>query len=180
MTLEELVIILARIAGSLPVLRWAFAGAFIAILVDFSDLFMMNLLDLGGIRNYQSFDKVADLAYMVSFLAVALRWSGTARNVAIGLFAFRIVGVGVFELVAWRGVLLFFPNVFDFWFLLVAGLKHFKPSYDLTPRRAALWLVLLLAMKEAQEYVLHWGKWLDRYRATDLVVDWWHAVSGIF
>lgn len=82
--------------------------------------------------------------------------------------------------VAWRGVLLFFPNVFDFWFVLVAGLKCFRPSYDLTPRRAVLWLVPLVAVKEFQEYVLHWGKWLDRYRATDVVVGWWHDVSGLF
>ena len=69
MTLEEFIIASARIAGSLPVLRWAFAGAVIAILVDFSDLFMMNLLPLGGLRDYQAFDKVVDLVYMVTFLA---------------------------------------------------------------------------------------------------------------
>ena len=43
MTLEELIIAAVRIAGSLPVLRWAFAGAILAILVDFSDLFMTNV-----------------------------------------------------------------------------------------------------------------------------------------
>ncbi len=157
MTLEELVIGLARIGGSLPVLKWAFAGAIVAILVDFSDLFMMNLLPLGGLRDYQAFDKLVDLVYMVTFLMVALRWSGTARSVAIALFAFRLVGVGVFEVVDWRGVLLLFPNVFEFWFLFVAGLKRFRPSYDLTPRRAALWIVPLAAAKELQEYSLHWG-----------------------
>ena len=180
MTIEELVIILARIVGSLPVLQWAFAGAIIAILVDFSDLFMMNLLDLGGIRDYQAFDKLADLAYMVTFLFVAFRWSGIPRNVAIALFAFRIIGVGVFELVAWRGVLLFFPNLFDFWFVLVAGLMHFRPGYTMTARRAAFWIGALLVLKESQEYALHWGKWLDQYRATDVVVDWWNAIGGIF
>ena len=51
-------------------------GAIIAILVDFSDLFMMNLLTLGGLRDYQAFDKQVDLVYMATFLIVALRWSG--------------------------------------------------------------------------------------------------------
>ena len=180
MTLEELVIASARIVGSLPVLRWAFAGAIIAILVDFSDLFMMNLLTLGGLRDYQAFDKLVDLVYMATFLIVALRWSGVARNVAVALFAFRIVGVAVFEVVAWRGLLLFFPNLFEFWFVFVAGLKRFTPGYELTPRRAALWIVPLLALKEFQEYVLRWGKWLDKYRATDVIVDWWNAVAGLF
>ncbi|HML97190.1 MAG TPA: hypothetical protein PKD75_01795 [Tepidiformaceae bacterium] len=51
MGLEHVVVGLARIAGSLPVPRWAFVGVRgrdHAVLVDLSDLFMMNLLDLGG------------------------------------------------------------------------------------------------------------------------------------
>ena len=180
MTIEELLIFGARLLGSLPVLRWAFGGAIIAILVDFSDLFMMNLLNLGGLRDYQSFDKLADIVYMSAFMLVALRWSGTPRNVAIALFVFRISGIGVFELMAWRGVLLFFPNLFDFWFVLVSGLNRFKPSYEITRQRAAFWIVVLLVLKEAQEYVLHWGKWLDNYRATDVVVDWWYVIYGLF
>ena len=176
MSIEELVILGARILGSLPVLRWAFGGALIAILVDFSDLFMMNLLNLGGVRDYQSFDKLADIFYMSSFMFVALRWSDTPRNVAVALFAFRIVGIGVFELIAWRGVLLFFPNVFDFWFVLVSGLMRFKPSYQITRQRAVFWVVLVLILKVIQEYVLHWSKWLDNYRATDVVLNWWNAI----
>ena len=178
MTLEQLVIGITRIIGSLPVLRWAFAGAVIAILVDFSDLFMMNLLDLGGLGDYQAFDKWVDLVYMTTFLLVALRWRGPARQVAIGLFAFRILGVALFEVVAWRGILLFFPNLFEFWFLFVAGLQRFKPRYTLTPTRAALWMVPILALKEFQEYALHWGRWLDKYRAVDVVADWWGWLTG--
>ncbi len=180
MTVEELIIFLARILGSLPVLRWALAGGVVAILVDFSDLFMMNLLDLGGLRDYQAFDKLADIPYMVAFLLVALRWPGMLRNIAVSLFIYRMIGIGVFELVAWRGVLLFFPNLFDFWFLLVAALMRFRPHYIMTGRHAVYWLLALLALKEFQEYALHWARWLDKYRATDVVVDWWHAIGSIF
>ena len=180
MTLEALVIAIVRVAGSLPVLRWAFAGAIIAVLIDFSDLFMMNLLSLGGLPNYQAFDKWLDLVYMATFLVVALRWRGVARDVAIGLFAFRIVGVAVFELVQWRGILPFFPNLFEFWVIFVAGLKHYKPQYTLTAPRAILWLAPILVLKEFQEYALHWAQWLDRYRAVDVVVDSWAWILGIF
>jgi hypothetical protein len=180
MTLEALIIAIVRVAGSLPVLRWAFAGAIIAVLVDFSDLFMMNLLNLGGLSNYQAFDKWLDLVYMATFLVAALRWQGTARNLAIGLFALRIVGVGVFELADWRGVLLFFPNLFEFWVIFVAGLKHYRPTYAMTPMRAALWLTPLLALKEFQEYALHGGRWLDKYRAVDVAADWWDWLRGLF
>ena len=180
MTAEELIIAVVRIAGSLPVLRWAFFGGVLAVLVDLSDLFLMGLLDLGGVRNYQAFDKWLDLAYMVTFLIAAQRWKGGPRMIASGLFAYRIAGVIAFEVVAWRGILLFFPNVFEFWFLFVAGIYRFSPGYALTPRRCAAWLLVLLALKEAQEYVLHWTQWLDRYIALDLVADWWGKVRRLF
>ena len=180
MTQEEVVIAVVRVIGSLPVLWWPFAGGVVAVLVDFSDLFMMNLLDLGGVRDYQTFDKWVDQVYMVTFLVVALRWKGIPHTVAVALFAYRIVGVVAFEFTAWRGILLFFPNVFEFWFLFVAGVSRFKPDYTITWERAALWLALLLVLKEFQEYALHWGRWLDNYRAVDVVVSWWSAVAGFF
>ena len=71
---------------ALPVLRWAFAGALIAIAVDLSDLFIRDFVDAGGIPNYQAFDKWLDQAYLVTFLVVALRWDGIPRTVAIALF----------------------------------------------------------------------------------------------
>ncbi|MBI4304717.1 MAG: hypothetical protein HY678_00205 [Chloroflexi bacterium] len=179
-TLEMVIVGAIRIAGSLPVLRWPFAGAIIAILVDFSDLFWMNLLTLGGLGDYQAFDKWVDLVYMATFLIVAMRWSGIEKKVAIGLFSYRMVGIAVFEIVQWRSVLLIFPNVFEFWFIFVAGRNLFKPSYRLNRVRAGLWFFVLLIAKEGQEFVLHQGKYLDRYRAVDVVVDWWNWVTGLF
>ncbi len=178
MTQEEIVISLVRILGALPVLRWPFAGAVLAILVDLSDLFLMNLLHLGGVRNYQAMDKWLDLAYMVTFLIVALRWSGLARNIACALFAYRILGVVIFEIVGSRELLLFFPNVFEFWFVGIAAMKQFRPQFQPDLRWSALALAPMLALKEFQEYALHWAQWLDRYRAVDLVKDWWRWLTG--
>ena len=180
MTLEELIIAAARIAGSLPVLRWALAGAILAILVDFSDTAMISLLQFGGVRDYQSFDKAVDLVYMVTFLVAALKWSGTPRTIAIALFGYRILGVAAFELYSWRGVLLLFPNVFEFWFVFVAGVKRFRPGYEMTWRRAAAWMVPLLLLKELQEYVLHWNQVLENYGTVDLVVSWWKWIVALF
>jgi hypothetical protein len=82
MTTEEWIIAAVRVAGSLLVLRWAFAGAIIAVL---SDLFFRSYLDFGGVRHYQTFDKWLDQVYMLTFLAVALRWAGLPRRIAVGL-----------------------------------------------------------------------------------------------
>lgn len=178
MTTEEIIISIVRVAGALLVLRWALAGALIAIVVDLSDLFLMNLLDLGGLRDYQALDKWLDLAYMATFLFVALRWAGLSRRVAVLLFSYRIIGVVVFEVVGERWVLLFFPNVFEFWFLFVAAVHRFRPGYKLTLRQSVGWLLVLLALKEFQEYVLHGARWLDQYVAVDLVLDWWRWLTG--
>src|SRR5215213_6003879 len=122
-------IAIVRLLGALPVLRWTFAGALIAMAVDQTDLFMMNLLDLGGVSDYQTFDKYLDQAYLLAFLLVALRWQGPARTVAVALYIYRLAGLVTFELTQDRDVLLFFPNFFEYWFVLIAALKHF----DLDP-----------------------------------------------
>jgi hypothetical protein len=80
MTAEMWIIALVRVAGSLPVLRWPFYGSILAILIDLSDLFLMNLLDLGGVRDYQTFDKALDQVYMAAFLFVAWRWGASSAS----------------------------------------------------------------------------------------------------
>ena len=93
MSLEELIVIIVRISGSLPVIYFPFFGSLFAILVDLSDLFIIGNLDLGGVRNYQRLDKLLDLSYMLTFLLVSLRWSKLERNTSIFLFIFRIFGM---------------------------------------------------------------------------------------
>ncbi len=126
MTTEMWLIALVRLLGAVPVLRWAFAGALMAIAVDQSDLFMMNLLDLGGVRDYQTFDKYLDQTYLLAFLGVSLRWRGPARTIAIALYFYRLTGFVLFELTQERDVLLLFPNFFEYWFILIAAVKHFR------------------------------------------------------
>jgi hypothetical protein len=121
-TLEVLVIAAIRIAGSLPVLRWPLAGGLLAVLVDLSDLLLQDLLSLGGLPDYQSLDKWVDQVYLGAFLVVAWRWAGPARSIAVALYVYRLAGFLAFELTHDRNLLLFFPNVFEFWFLLVAWL----------------------------------------------------------
>lgn len=180
MTLEEFIIAVARITGSLFVLRWAFVGGIIAVLVDFSDLFMKNLLDFGGVRDYQAFDKWLDQVYQATFLIVALRWKGVARRVAVVLFVYRLAGFVIFEVFADRLLLFFFPNVFEFWFLFVASLRHWRPRFRYSRRNVTIALLALTAAKLFQEYVLHVGKWLDGFTAVEAVERLWDTFTGPF
>ncbi|MXX47991.1 MAG: hypothetical protein F4038_02225 [Chloroflexi bacterium] len=173
--MEGLVIALIRVAGSLPVLRWAFVGGLIAVFIDLSDLFLRQAIDLGGLSNYQEWDKWVDQVYIWLFLIVALQWSGWERRVALGLFGWRFIGFLAFAAGAGREVLIFFPHVFEFWFLFVAARPHWpaklRPGWaeaadgtpaPLTRPEAIRWLLFLAALKIFHEYTLHTGKWFDR------------------
>ena len=61
MTLEEIIVIIVRLSGSIPVLFFPFFGSIFAISIDLSDLFIIGNLDLGGVGNYQKLDKILDM-----------------------------------------------------------------------------------------------------------------------
>jgi hypothetical protein len=178
MTLEVVVIAAIRIAGSLPVLRWPLAGGILAVLVDLSDLLLRDTLDLGGVPDYQSLDKWLDQVYLGCFLLVALRWGGVERRIAIGLYGYRMIGFVLFELTRDRGLLLLFPNVFEFWFLAVAFLHRFRPGFAWTPVRLAVVLAALSGLKELQEWALHGGRIFDGFSSLEAIDRAWRWLTG--
>ena len=145
----------------MPVLRWPLAGGLLAILVDLSDLLLRDTLDLGGIPDYQAFDKWMDQVYLGLFLVVALRWSGIERSVAVALYVFRLVGFAAFELTGRRELLLVFPNVFEPWFLVVAAVHHWRPGFAWRPATTLATLAAVTAVKEVQEWALHGARLFD-------------------
>jgi hypothetical protein len=189
-TTEEIIIAVVRVLGSLPVLVWPFPGAILAVLTDLSDLFMKDLLHEGGVRDYQEFDKWLDQVYMLTFLAVALRWEPAPRNIAAGLYVFRLAGFVAFEVSQERDVLIFFPNLFEFWVVFVAGVKFFRfDAASGEPRWAGLVpfrygraqlasvLPVLLALKLLQEFALHVGRWFDSFTAVEAVEWIWRFLT---
>ncbi len=150
-----------RAATALPVLRWPFFGGLTALLGDLGDLVLMNYVFVGGLGDYQRCDKLWDLAYMLTFLVAASRWTGLERSIAFGLFGLRATGVGAFLLGAPRPMLLALPNLFEPWFLAVAARDRWAPHWALTKHRAAALLLLVVALKVPQEYLLHLDRRLD-------------------
>ncbi len=156
-----------RIAGSLPVLRWPFWGALIAILCDLFDLLLFNLFTVyagwPGFDGYQTFDKWADQVYLGAFLIVALReFPRVAKIVSAALYGIRLVGFIGFETgLLPREALFLFPNLFEFWFLAVAFTMRFRPAFAWTLGRSVVALGLLGAVKETQEWALHVGRLFD-------------------
>jgi hypothetical protein len=178
MTLEVVIFAIFRIAGSLPVLRWPLAGGLLAVGVDLADLLVRDVVDLGGLPDYQSLDKWLDQVYLGCFLAVALRWQGVERAIAVGLYLFRLAGFVAFELSGARELLFVFPNVFELWFLVVAAVHHFRPGFAWPMPGLVVTLVALTVVKELQEWALHVGRVFDGFSSLDALGRLWTWLTG--
>ena len=175
MTPVVVIVGLYRILGSLLVLRWPFWGAIVAIGVDLTDLLLLDILvpaGLGPWPDYQALDKWLDQVYLLAFLVVAVRdFRPLEKWIAVALYAFRMVGFVAFELGAPRELLFLFPNLFEFWFLAVVTVGHFRPSFIWTPARAAAALAVLLGAKLVQEWALHIERLFDSFTFLE-ALDW--------
>lgn len=186
MTAETLIIIAIRLVIPLAIFRWPFYGAILSIVADALDIVLATLLDLGGLWNYHQLDKYLDTYYLAIEALVAQRWQDLPRWTASVLFGYRLIGFVLFEATDIRALLFFFPALLDFYFVFYAAVQQFFPRYELTPRRLAFWLVILLVPKLAQEYVIHYARLLDDVVAVDVIedisraiIDWFRGLFGM-
>ena len=169
LTREEAFAAALKFVCALPVLRWPLAGAAISILADNLDIVVMNYVNLGGggIRDYHVFDKWTDLFGYVTFFIVALGFRHRDRVLAIVLFALRMTGITLFELLHFRAALILCPNLFETWFLFVLIRNAWFP--DAPSRTKKLVLAAMVAGKLFQEWILHGVQILDRYNLDDVI-----------
>ena len=165
-----------RLALPLTILRWPLAGAVLSIAADTIDILIFNALGFPHI-GYQQFDKLLDLYYLSLELVVVRRWAPFERTVASALFAWRLAGVLLFEALGVRVALLLFPNMFEVYYLLVLATRRWAPAYEFTPARTVVALCVLLVPKLAQEYALHYARWLDNLVAFDVISDIWRWIG---
>jgi hypothetical protein len=171
------VVLVVRLMVPLAVLRWPFAGSLLTLAADAGDLIIFNLFGFPDGVSYQRFDKWLDV-YYVSLQAIVERsWSRPARPTAIGLYAYRMVGVAIFEITGWRTALFAFPNLFTFFFVFKAGLDRWRPHYALTYRQLSAWLILILIPTMTLEYALHYARWFDDLVLFEVIEDAWRWVT---
>ena len=161
MNTGELIIIALRLLVPLAIFRWSLWGGVAAMLLDGADVILIEAIPGGSFGDHYHFlDKVLDTYYLTIELIVALRWeSPWARWPAVVLFAYRVVGVVLFELTQRRIMLFLFPNLFENWWLYVVAVERFWPRlYPRSAKGVAIPLALLLIPKMAQEYLLHFAE----------------------
>jgi len=157
-TTGQIIIIALRVIVPLMILRRPLAGGIIAMALDALDVVMVEGISDGGMGpHYHSIDKILDLWYLGLEAWVAWGWTAQIpRLIAIWLFAWRVLGVILFELTDQRWMLFAFPNLFENWFLFVLIVWKWFPRVKLdTWRSALMWLAVLYIPKLGQEYLLH-------------------------
>jgi hypothetical protein len=159
-----LLVIALRLVLPLTILRWPLAGGILALIVDAVDVVLVDLFakvfgepgEFGPL--YAQLDKYLDTYYLALEAVVVRRWQEVVpRRTALALFAWRVVGVVLFEITVSRPLLVVFPNLFENYFLFVLIARRWFPRFvPLTWAQSVIACLLLLIPKEIQEFVLHY------------------------
>jgi hypothetical protein len=153
------VVVFLRLLLPLTILRWPLGGAFIAILADSADVFILQKFGWGlfdGDR-YHVLDKLLDTYYLSLECWVAIHWKESlVRKIAVGLFVLRLGGLIAFETTGNRAFFVMAPNVFENFYVLWLLVQRFGRKAAVTPARIVLLLVIAAVPKMAQEYIMHY------------------------
>lgn len=165
-----LIVLALRLTVPLTILRWPFAGSLLTLAADTADLIVFGVTEFPDFE-YQRFDKILDVYYIILQAVVAQRWDAPARWTANVLFAYRMLGTLLYELTGTRILLFVFPNLFTFFFIWCAGVMALRPGYVFTPRRVGTGVAAVFAPTMFLEYSLHYGRWFDNLVAVDVIED---------
>lgn len=157
-TTGQLIVIGLRIVVPLLILKRPLLGGVLAMVLDALDVVIVEWFGPGGMgEHYHSLDKILDIYYLGLAAWVSRLWEERLpRITALALFAWRVVGVILFEITGWRPLLFIFANLFEHWFLFYLIRSRWFPGIRLdTWRQVTIWLVILYIPKLFQEYLLH-------------------------
>ncbi len=169
---ELAIVFLVRLLVPLSIFRWPLWGGVAALVADLLDIVIITLLPFGDVHNYHQLDKFPDMYYLTIEMIVAVRrWEALPKRIGLALFVWRLAGFVLFELTGVRQLLVFFPNVFESFFLFMGVVTTYATWYKLTRFRLALWLAILGSARLIQEYFLHWRQDLDNVVAVDVIGD---------
>ena len=154
-------LLILAVRGIVPlfVFRWPFWAALACIPADAFDSIIQDALDVHPLEgHYHNVDKAFDIYYLGIEAIVAARWPDfLARVTAVALFGLRFAAVILFELTDSRGLFLLGPNIFENFYLFVAGMKTIDARYRIASGlELAVIVTFVGAPKVLQEYVMHY------------------------
>lgn len=154
------VVVGTRTLVPLTILRWPFWGGLACIAADGLDTVFQDAVGGDVLRDhYHIYDKALDIYYLSYEAYVASRWDDAlARTTALVLFALRAAAVVLFLVTDIRGLYLYLgPNIFENFYLWVAGFRTIDPGYRIRSLPALAAILLFVGIpKVLQEYVMHY------------------------
>ena len=170
-----LLIAAVRLLVPVSVLRFPFWGGLACIAADAFDSIIQDALGIHPLDNhYHNVDKVFDIYYLGLEAWVARGWvDALARNTALVLFGLRLLAVVLFEITDSRGLFLIGPNVFENFYLFVAGMKTIDAGYRVDNRLQLAAIVLFVGIpKILQEYVMHYREAATWEFVKEKILQW--------
>ncbi len=156
--LGPLLVILLRLIVPISIFRWPLWGTVVSLILDALDVVLIDVFRMGDFANYSAMDKALDTYYLLFTVIVAWKWELLAKRTSIILFAYRVLGVILFEATQLRILLFIFPNLYENWFLFWAARNKYFPKFKLTLKKLFIVLGILLIPKMFQEWLLHFSE----------------------
>jgi hypothetical protein len=153
-------VIVVRLFAALIIFRLPLLGGILSVILDFGDLNFLEKYDPSSLVNYQLYDKMLDFFYLSLEMYVAFRWKNLLlKRALIALYIYRLIGTVLFEMTNDPFILVIFPNVFEWFFLVVLCLGKLRVKDSLYSKKVVLTLVIVLFIpKVFHEYLLHVNK----------------------
>ena len=174
-------VVAVRLLVPLLVFRFPLPSILASLVVDAVDQTVFQTFTDLDLSSYQSYDKALDVYYLsLAYISTMRNWANVdAFGISRFLLYYRLVGVAAFELTGaqYRGLLLLFPNTFEYFFIFaeVVALLWWPTRQS---RRFWLWSAAFIwvVIKLPQEWWIHVAK-LD---FTDAVRDHpWFGVAVV-
>lgn len=150
------VILGLRIMFPIVILRYPLFGFLGSMFLDNIDWFSFGVDNRNEYLDYQLIDKLLDIYFLSFGLLAALRWrEKVAKWLAVGTYSYRLVGFFIFVLGVDERVFVFFPNVFETFFVFYLVFRLFEKRIALFRgwRDYLVILPLILIPKFVQEVI---------------------------
>lgn len=161
-------VVLGRFIIPLFIPRYPLPGILAALLLDAVDQTLFQAFTPLDLSNYQGYDKALDIYYLaLAYISTFRNWRNLfAFRVSRFLWYYRLAGVTLFEILEWRPLLLFFPNTFEYFFILYHLVALRWHPWQLSRRNMFLAAFFIsLFIKVPQEYWIH----IARQDVTDFI-----------
>ncbi len=174
--IQFVIIALIRLLVPLVIFRWRFWGVILSIAADASDVMIMEKFGFGPFTGqvYNGYDKLFDIYNLFIEFLVVLKWSNPlAKKTGIFLFAWRMIGAAIYEITNTRAMLFWAPNIFEYFYLAVAGLEKYAPRFKLDSVKKLIIILLIVGIPNiAKEYYMHYLE-LNPWIFFKKYVFWW-------